>query len=260
MKRIAIAVLLLVCATAAFAQEKTDDSSVTTKDLRSKIFDVHYRDPHDLMNAITLLGSGMRGANMSYNEDMRTITVRDFPENLASIQDALTRLDKPVVSAPDIELKISVLLGAKNDLNGAVVPPELENVVKQLQATLRYSHYGLMTAGLHRATTAHGVVEGSGVADAALLGVAVKEGQPVFYAYTLSNISIAEPASINIRNFKFSMRFPIRTGAGDAFQYQSVGFETPVTLKPNEKVVIGTTTLGDKALIVVVNAAPAATQ
>jgi len=259
MKRIVIAVLLLVSAATAFGQEKTDDTTVTTKDLKSRIFDIHYRDPHDLMNAITLLGSGMRGANMSYNQDMHTITVRDFPENLASIQDAIARLDKPVAAAPDVELKISILLGSKSDLSGAVVPPELENVVKQLQSTLRYSHYGLMTTGLHRATTAHGSVEGSGVADAAMLGVSVKEGQPVFYSYTLSNISIAEPASINIRNFKFSMRLPIRTGT-ESFQYQAVGFETPVTLKPNEKVVIGTTTLGDKALVVVVNATLPAAQ
>jgi hypothetical protein len=37
-------------------------------------------------------------------------------------------------------------------------------------------------------------------------------------------------------------------------QYRSVGFETPVSLRQHEKVVIGTTTMGHKALIVVVTA------
>ena len=41
---------------------------------------------------------------------------------------------------------------------------------------------------------------------------------------------------------------------GGSVQYQAVGFETPVSLKQGEKVVIGTTTMNDKALVVVVTA------
>ena len=46
---------------------------------------------------------------------------------------------------------------------------------------------------------------------------------------------------------------PIAVKTGE-IQYQNVGFETPVSLRDKEKVVIGTTTMGDKALIVVVTA------
>jgi len=54
------------------------------------------------------------------------------------------------------------------------------------------------------------------------------------------------------------MRVPISVGGTQPTQYQSVGFETPVSIHQNEKVVIGTTTMGDKALIVVVTATVAA--
>ena len=59
---------------------------------------------------------------------------------------------------------------------------------------------------------------------------------------------------VDIERFSFSMRVPIVVKAGGEAQYQNVGFETPVSLRNKEKVVIGTTTMGDKALIVVVTA------
>ena len=49
------------------------------------------------------------------------------------------------------------------------------------------------------------------------------------------------------------MRVPLDLGGG-GIQYQSVGFQTPVAVKQGEKVVIGTTTMNDKALVVVVTA------
>jgi len=253
MKR-TIAILLLAFTTVAFAQEKKDEEFNTTREFKTRMITVKNRDPRDIYAAVRLLGSGFKGSAISYNQETHTMTVRDFPENVATIEDAITRLDKPMPAEADIELKISILLASKTPLNGAAIPDDLAPVVRQLESTLRYPHYGLMTTGLHRASASHGAVDGSGVADAALLGVAVQQGQPVFYSYRLANISMAETGSIAIQNFKFDMRLPIRTGVAGQFQYQSVGFDTPVTLKPNEKVVIGTTTLGDKALIVVVNA------
>jgi hypothetical protein len=55
-------------------------------------------------------------------------------------------------------------------------------------------------------------------------------------------------------NFDFSMRIPVNVGGDKPVQYQNVGFDRPVSVRQNEKVVIGTTTMGDKALIVVVTA------
>jgi hypothetical protein len=257
MKRL-IAILLLV-ATTAFAQadkkENPEDHYNTTKEFRNKVFELQHRTPRELYTSIALLGSGFKGAAISANNDMRTITVRDFPENIAAIEDALKRLDRAVAASPDIELKISVLIASKTAMSANPIPDELAPVVKQLQSTLRYSHYGLMTTTVHR--TAIGIgLEGSGVADAALLGLTPKEERPILYRYKLREITStasAERPAIAIRNFEFSMNVPIVLG-GTNVQYQSVGFETPVTIREREKVVIGTTTMGDKALIVVVTA------
>jgi len=55
-----------------------------------------------------------------------------------------------------------------------------------------------------------------------------------------------------IQRFVFSLRVPLSIGSG--IQYQNVGFETPLSLREGEKVVVGTTAMGDKGLVVVVSA------
>ena len=248
MKRIYSTLVLIVLATPALlAQEQARKAEViTTRDYRSKIFTITHRDPNTLASAVRLLGSGLPGAEISVNTEINTLTVRDFPENIATIEEALTRLDQPAAPAPSVELKISVLIGSRTPFDHAVVPEELAGVVKELQSTLTYGHYGLMTTTLHR-TRGGSVVDGSGVAEPALLATLITQNQPVTYRYRLRGITVSEE-TVGIHSFQFSMQF------GMQGQQQSVGFETPVNLSPREKVVIGTTTMGDKALIVVVTA------
>ena len=257
MKRFIILLLLPLLASALPAQEKKTEEETfnTTREFKNRVFEVQHRTPRELHPTIALLGSGFKGSAISLNNEMRTITVRDFPENIAAIEDALKRLDRPAAVTPDIELKISVLIASKTPLKASPVPDELAPVLKQLQSTLRYTDYGLMTTTVHRTTTGRGL-EGSGVADAALLGLMVNQERPVLYRYKLRDITSApsqERAAIDVGNFEFSMNVPIVLGGGSV-QYQSVGFETPVSIRENEKVVIGTTTMGEKALIVVVTA------
>lgn len=252
MKRLIAILLLLLATTTAFAQEKKerDDDYNTTREFKSKVFEVKQREPRDLYASLRLLGSGFKGAALNYSQDLRTITVRDFPENVASIEEALKRLDQPPAAEPDVEFRITVLIGSKTPLNGSPVPDELAPVVKQLQNTLRYANYGVMTTSVQRTRSGRGL-EGSGVADSTILGVKVEDMRPILYTYKLTTVNVGT-SGIDIGNFNFSVRLPINVGGG--IQYQPVGFDTPVSIKQNEKVVIGTTSMGDKALIVVVTA------
>ena len=45
------------------------------------------------------------------------------------------------------------------------------------------------------------------------------------------------------------MRVPVNIGTQT--NYESTGFSTPVTVRDGEKVVVGTTTMGDKGLVIV---------
>jgi hypothetical protein len=253
MKRIFIALLLV--ATAAVAQEKKaapEPEYNSVREFKNKVFEIKNRDPRVVAQSVKLLGSGFKGADLNVSTELKTITVRDFPENIAAIEEAIKRLDHAAPATPDIEFKISVLIGSKSALNAASIPDDLEPVVKQLQSTLRYSHYGLMTAAVQRTKPGDGI-RGSGVAEPTLLGMTPNQERPVFYDYNMSRVTTTD-TGVDIERFSFSMRVPIVVKAGGEVQYQNVGFETPVSLRDKEKVVIGTTTMGDKALIVVVTA------
>ena len=238
----------------AIAQDKKPEQPQSGTRFSSKIFEVHNRDPRDIYGAIRMLGSGVPGSDLSFNEPTHTITVRDFPENIATIEEAIKRLDHVVPQPPGIEMKVAILIGSTSALPGSPVPDDLTPVVKQLGSTLRYSHYGLMAANVHRSAVGEGI-EGAGVAEPTLLGMQPEQGKPIFYSYKLRHISMgtsADRPTINAENLEFNMRIPINVGGGT--QYQSVGFQTPVSIRQNEKVVIGTTTLGEKAVIVVLTA------
>lgn len=252
-----IAALLFSVTTAVAQDKKSEPEYNTTREFKNKVFEVRHRDPRELAGTIKLLGSGFQGSGLSVSAEMRTITVRDFPENVASIEEAIARLDRPPATRPDIELKIAVLIGSKASLNAPALPDELTPVVKQLQSTLRYAHYALLSSNVQRTKPGEVTpVEGSGVADATLLGMTTAPDRPLIYSYKLRGLTLAESAdrtAIEVSTFNFQMRVPINIGSS-GIQYQAVGFETPVSIRQGEKVVIGTTTMGEKALVVVVTA------
>lgn len=234
MKRAAILFAAILFAASAFAQE-----------LQTKIFQVHNRDARSIYAAVLDLSSGNKDSRLSYNEDLHTITVRDLPENIAVIGQAIDRLDQPAPKRAAIEMKISVLIGSTAPVAG-VIPEDLAPVIKQLQSTLRYAHYGLLTANIHR-TEAGGTIEAQGTAEATVLGL--PQNKQVRYDYDLRGIDVdtsGDRPSVSVKEFEFHAFVP-------GTMYSAV-LKTPVTIGSNEKVVIGTTTLGDKALIVVVTA------
>jgi hypothetical protein len=246
--------LLLAAAPTRTAAQAPGPPIDVQRQLDTRVFEIQHGNPTSLGNAIALLGSGVGGARMSVNEELGTITVRDFPENLATIEQALGRLDRPPAATPDVELTFSVLIGAESPLGAAPLPADLEPVVRQLQATLRYSHFGLLAATVHR-TRAGANLEGSGVADARLLGMTPNEERPILYRYRLRRLAVTagDTPQLDVGELDFSMNVPVAPGDG-TFQYTPVGFTTPVSIRQHERVVIGTTTMGQRAVVVVVTA------
>jgi hypothetical protein len=246
-------VAIMIVAAASSAQPATtptpvpSDNYVTEKNFKNKVFEVKYRDPNSLANVISRLMSGFRGAAISSNAEFRTITVRDFPENLATIEEALKRLDTPADARPNIELHMHVLIASNGVAGGAEVPAELKDVLTELRRTLTYKNYELAASVVQRLTETSNVLQGSGTAEVSGLGQGPgSNGMP--YEYYLRSValipSVNGSSSVQISDFNFS-------AIADRDRPR---VQTALNIRDGEKVVVGTAAIRNRALVIVLTA------
>lgn len=134
MKIAVTAFVLVLFAVPAFTQTATPSPArpepdyVSEKGFKSRVIEVKYRDVANLATVLRPLGSGFKGATVWANSEFKTITVRDFPENLATIEEAIKRLDVPSAPRPNIELRIHVLIATNPARTCSARPhPSLRN-------------------------------------------------------------------------------------------------------------------------------------
>ncbi|HYO99882.1 MAG TPA: hypothetical protein VER76_06810 [Pyrinomonadaceae bacterium] len=228
------------------------DNHVTHTNFKNRVFELKHRAPDTLYSVVKLLMSGHKGAEMSFNRNFRTLTVRDFSENLASIEEALKRLDTPETARPEIEFRMHVLI-ASNAAGGTnQYPADLRDAVGQLQTTLNFKSYYLLTSIIQRAKDrpdyAPGIIQGEGVAQIELPGeTARRDFNYHFQANSLMlNTSAAGVTTVQLGNFRF------RLDGGDIGGRAVISSD--VGVRDGEKVVVGTAGLRDKALILVLSA------
>ncbi len=232
---------------------------VETRDFKGKIFEIKHRKPQDIIRALSPLGSGFKGATITYNDETQTISVRDFPENIAAIEDAIKRLDTPQSARVEssVELSIRVLLtrtDAPSNLVPEPLPPDLSDVIRQMQNTFAFKDYQLVTTIVQRAKT-HSRFQGgyaiSGKGNALWLetfkgedGNLQKAHSKADYEYRVTGIEVSSNPSggAKIQLDKFSFRF------GDAEA------QTDLDVRDGEKLVVGTASWGNKAMILVLTA------
>lgn len=259
LKIVAVLALAFSFTSLASAQEASapqptpqPDNYVSHTNFKNRVFEVKYRDPESLVSAIRLLTSGYKGAQMSANRAFKTITVRDFPDNIASVEEALKRLDTPEAPRPEIEFRMHVLI-ASNTVGGTnQYPADLRDAVGQLQTTLNFKSYNLLTSIIQRAKDrqdyAPNIIQGEGIAQLSLPG----ESGPREYSYNFQansltlNTTSAGITSVQLGNFRF--RLDGGESGGRAVVSSDVG------VRDGEKVIVGTAGLKDRALILVLTA------
>ena len=256
LKYIAAALALtLLSVTSAFAQQTTNqtpapaasDNYVTEKNFKSKVFEVKYRDPGSLANVLSRLTSGFKGAAISSSTEFRTITVRDFPENLTTIEEAIKRLDTPAAPRPNIELHMHALIASNSGGGGREVPAEIKDVLAQLQGTLNYKNYELAASVVQRLTETQRGMNGQGTAEIPGNPGTLNVSMP--YEYFIGPVSLSQDAagafSVQIGDFMFSTISDNKDRAR---------VQTALNLRDGEKVVVGTATIRNRALVVVLTA------
>ena len=252
-------VLIFILNSASSAQQQTpaaqpnpEDNFVTDKGFKSKVFEAKYRDANSLAKVLRQLGSGFKGAAISANTEFKTLTVRDFPENIATMEEALKRLDTPGAPPANIELHMHVLVASNTSGNAgsttAQLPAELRDVITQLRGTLTYRNYELATSVVQRLTETPRGLAGKGTAE---ISQSPTSGGSVTlpYQYFINSVTLASTLTgapvVQIGEFTFS------TGLTSTTLDNRTQVQTALNLRDGEKVVVGTATLGDRALIIV---------
>ena len=183
---------------------------------------------------------------MSANREFKTITVRDFPENIAAIEAAVKRLDVAQAPRADVELRLWVLVASQTAAAPGRLPEDLKEVVGALKSTLTYRGYTLAGTFVQRVRDGARNIRGEGVTNLAD-PLEEKGAKPMQLEYQINALSLESgeksPATLKLDGFGLSL-----VGDGRA------QLKTDVTLRDGEKVVVGTATVRDRALVVVVSA------
>jgi hypothetical protein len=231
---------------------------VENKGFKGQIFEIKHRRPQEIINAISPLGSGFKGATVTYSDETQTISVRDFPENIAVIEEAIKRLDTPQSARVEssVDLSIHVLLtrtDAPPNLVPAPLPPDLNDVMKQMQNTFAFKDYQLVATIVQRAKThryqGRSAVYGQG--DSIWLetykgedGNSQKVQGNAAYKYQVNGIEVSSTSSggakIQLDNF--------------SFEFGKATVQTNLEVRDGEKLVVGTASWGNKAMILVLTA------
>jgi type II secretory pathway component GspD/PulD (secretin) len=258
----------LLLATTALAQgnaqstqpaPEAEDRFVTQKGFNNRIFEVRHRDPSNLAVVLRTLGSGFRGAAVTSNNEFRTISVRDFPENITAMEEALRRLDQPEPPRPGVEFQVHLLAASNDAATTDTLPAGLGEVVTRLRSALGYRTYSLMGSQVIRSKDGRMDVSNKGVAAMVLASETVAAKSPAYYNYGIRQVNLdgaAGAANVRIEEFIFNLRIPIALPSGSV-TYEEVGFRNPVTLREGERVVAGTTSIADKSVVVVITATTA---
>ena len=251
--------LLLAAATSALAQEKStalsrDDEYVTQKMFQNRVFDIKNRDPQALSRVLYPLTSGFKGATVSPNQEFRTITVRDFPENIAVIEEAIRRLDTPEAPRPSVEFRVHMLIASNDEAGANRYPAELSDVVGQLQSTLGYKNFALLGSQVVRSKEGRDT-SNRGVADPKASNDATASRGPTSFSYTISGVTLDSLGGRpRVQLEQFNMEMSVMIPRGNDYIPQSVGFRNPVTMREGERVVAGTISVADKSVVVVISA------
>jgi hypothetical protein len=230
---------------------KTEPQFVDFTGFKGKVLEVKHREPRTLISILQPLGSGFKGAELKANSEFKIITVRDFPENIATIEEALKRLDVPMPTKvaetpkPDVEIYGYVLIASQGDATGSEYPKAIEDVVKQLQANLSFKNYRLLTPIVQR--TKLGSLWVNSVGTSALPDKSITAN----YEFSIREVVSDDSANnssivLNTVELKFTgQNSPDGQNPGNA------KLSTNLRIRDGEKVVVGTASLRDKALILV---------
>jgi hypothetical protein len=237
------------------AQEQPARPPAEEKDWVSRVFEIKYADVGRLAEVFRAFGLAIVA-----NRDLKILAVRGPREIMATIEEAIKRLDVPPPPVKNIEVTVYLLMASEQAGSSTNIPSELQAVINQLKGVFAYQGFHLLDTLVMRSRDGErGELSGTVPGSSAEV--------PIFY--TLSFLARAasddKERVIRIDKLNLGVRMPItikRAGQEKPeYEYQNTGLNTSIDVREGQKVIVGkpTTSLSSadeskNALIVVVTA------
>ena len=167
----------------------------------------------------------------------------------------------------NLDTQLYLIVGTNQDVAESRLPAALDGVIRQLRATLPFKNYRLAATLINR-------VKNEGRLDLTWIGGpfatagAATASTPSFSQFKVQMVRLVRTRDgeqlVQMQRFNFGARFPIQTigavaanGAiAPAFNYESTGLSTDISMREAEPVIVGTLNVGPSgdAIILVVSA------
>jgi hypothetical protein len=218
----------------------------------TQIFDVKYADVNTLMQVLSVFN-----VQMFPSPQLHVLSVRAPKEIMPAIADAIKRLDVPPPPPPpskNVELIIYVV-NASDQPDSGPMPAPLQPVINQLRNVLSYKGFQVIDTQVVRGMQGR-TTSTSGHMPTAPRPAAIGADTPPPSTYSFSTSfrirGTDKDPVVFLENMKFGVQVPNFNDG--RWQYYNVGINSEVELPRGQQVVVGKTTVGERALILVMSA------
>jgi hypothetical protein len=226
-----------------------------TQQYETRIFDIKYADVNQLAPALSVFG-----AQIIPSAPLHTLSVRAAKDIMPAIADAIKRLDvaptlpPPPPPAKNVELVIYVI-NATDQPDTTPLPAPLQPVINQLRSVLSYKGFQVVDTQLVRAIDGRRA-QTSGhmpsLPKPAPIGADTPPPTTYNFMATFRVRGADKDATVFVEGMRFGVQVP--TWTEGKWQYHDVGINSDVEIPRGQQVVVGKTTIGERALILVMSA------
>jgi hypothetical protein len=177
-------------------------------------------------------------------------------DTITGFEEIVKQLDVAPVAKKNIETTVYMVVASMQAPSGAIVPAELEPVVKQLKAVFGYKGYRLLDSFVLRSRDTEKAITNGFLTP---LDTALPAGTKINYQFQYNRVSLdgsETSRSIRYDGLKLSIKVPV-SGVAGQFSYVDAGISTDLDVPEGKKVVVGKTSAvegADSALILVISA------
>jgi hypothetical protein len=214
-------------------QQKPADNQTPAPSPRAgaqRVFILKYADPVAMADVLRVFG-----ASVVANQEVHAVAVASaFPDVLASVDDAINRLDVPSSAPQNIELAAFFVIGGNsNTALGSPLPKDLESLATELTNTSALKNFRLLDALTIRMRAGQGADTSGSAGPVAASSPLIMTDLRVRSA-TVS----ADGTSIRLDRLTAGVKLPVAAGGGQ-YTTSDLNFNADLDLKAGQRIVAG---------------------